>query len=55
MITNKWLLACLKSIPDPTGSQGSAGAVLLSKVSGDDKSKYAISSNDLQLHIKKKR
>ena len=43
------LVSVLKAIPDPTGiSQGSAGAVfLLSKVSGDDKSKYAIfSSND---------
>ena len=38
------LVSLLKSIPDPTGiSQGSAGAVfLLSKVSGDDKCKYAI-------------
>ena len=41
------LVSILKSIPDPTGiSQGSAGAVfLLSKVSGDDKCKYAIFSN----------
>lgn len=38
------LVSVLKSIPDPTGiSQGSAGAVfLLSKISGDDKCKYAI-------------
>jgi hypothetical protein len=38
----------LKSIPDPTGiSQGSAGAVfLLSKISGEDKCKYAIFSNE---------
>ncbi len=38
------LVSLLKAIPDPTGiSQGSAGAVfLLSKVSGDDKCKYAI-------------
>ncbi len=38
------LVSVLKAIPDPTGiSQGSAGAVLLlSKVSGDDKCKYAI-------------
>jgi tetratricopeptide (TPR) repeat protein len=44
------LVSVLKAIPDPTGiSQGSAGAVfLLSKVSGDDKSKYAIfSANDI--------
>ena len=40
------LVSVLKSIPDPSGiSQGSAGAVfLLSKVSGDDKCKYAIFS-----------
>lgn len=40
------LVSVLKSIPDPTGiSQGSAGAVfLLSKISGDDKCKYAIFS-----------
>ena len=38
------LVSVLKAIPDPSGiSQGSAGAVLiLSKVSGDDKCKYAI-------------
>jgi len=38
------LVSVLKSIPDPTGiSQGSAGAVLLlSKISGEDKCKYAI-------------
>ncbi len=38
------LVSVLKSIPDPSGiSQGSAGAVLLlSKISGDDKCKYAI-------------
>lgn len=44
------LVSVLKSIPDPTGiSQGSAGAVfLLSKISGDDKCKYAIfSTNEL--------
>lgn len=43
------LVSVLKSIPDPTGiSQGSAGAVfLLSKISGDDKCKYAIFSNDV--------
>ncbi|MBF2707689.1 tetratricopeptide repeat protein [Flavobacterium soyangense] len=42
------LVSVLKSIPDPTGiSQGSAGAVfLLSKISGDDKCKYAIFNND---------
>lgn len=42
------LVSVLKSIPDPTGiSQGSAGAVfLLSKVSGDDKCKYAIFSSN---------
>ena len=41
------LVSVLKSIPDPTGiSQGSAGAVfLMSKISGDDKCKYAIFSN----------
>lgn len=40
------LVSLLKAIPDPTGiSQGSAGAVfLLSKISGDDKCKYAIFS-----------
>ncbi|TDD97966.1 tetratricopeptide repeat protein [Flavobacterium cellulosilyticum] len=42
------LVSVLKSIPDPTGiSQGSAGAVfLLSKISGEDKCKYAIFSNE---------
>jgi tetratricopeptide (TPR) repeat protein len=41
------LVSVLKAIPDPTGiSQGSAGAVfLLSKVSGDDKCKYAVFSD----------
>jgi hypothetical protein len=40
------LVSVLKVIPDPTGiSQGSAGAVfLVSKISGDDKCKYAIFS-----------
>ena len=44
------LVSLLKSIPDPTGiSQGSAGAVfLMSKISGQDKCKYAIfSTNEL--------
>ena len=42
------LVSVLKSIPDPTGiSQGSAGAVfLLSKISGNDKCKYAVFSNE---------
>ncbi|AOW10101.1 tetratricopeptide repeat protein [Flavobacterium gilvum] len=42
------LVSVLKSIPDPTGiSQGSAGAVfVLSKISGDDKCKYAIFSTE---------
>lgn len=42
------LISVLKSIPDPTGiSQGSAGVIfLLSKISGDDKCKYAIFSNN---------
>ena len=41
------LVSVLKAIPDPTGiSQGSAGAVfILSKVSGDDKCKYALFSS----------
>ena len=41
------LVSVLKAIPDPTGiSQGSAGAVfILSKISGEDKCKYAIFSN----------
>ena len=41
------LTSLLKAIPDPSGiSQGGAGAVfLMSKVSGDDKCKYAIFSN----------
>lgn len=41
------LVSILKAIPDPTGiSQGSAGAVfLLSKISGDDKCKYALFNN----------
>ncbi len=40
------LVSVLKAIPDPTGiSQGSAGAVfILSKISGDDKCKYAVFS-----------
>ncbi len=43
------LVSVLKSIPDPTGiSQGSAGAIfLLSKISGNDKCKYAVFSNEL--------
>jgi tetratricopeptide (TPR) repeat protein len=43
------LVSVLKSIPDPTGiSQGAAGTVfLLSRISGEDKCRYAIfSSND---------
>ena len=42
------LVSVLKSIPDPSGiSQGSAGAVfLMSKISGDDKCKYAIFSTN---------
>ena len=38
------LVSVLKAIPDPTGiSQGSAGAIfILSKISGDDKCKYAV-------------
>lgn len=42
------LVSVLKAIPDPTGiSQGSAGAVfILSKISGDDKFKYAVFSSD---------
>lgn len=50
------LVSVLKAIPDPTGiSQGSAGAVfLLSRISGDDKSKYAVfSSNELALAYQK--
>lgn len=49
------LVSVLKAIPDPTGiSQGSAGAVfILSKISGDDKCKYAIfSSADLATKYK---
>jgi hypothetical protein len=40
------LVSVLKAIPDPTGiSQGSAGALfLVSKISGEDKCKYAIFS-----------
>ncbi|WP_140485750.1 tetratricopeptide repeat protein [Flavobacterium sp. GSA192] len=51
------LVSVLKSIPDPTGiSQGSAGAVfLLSKISGDDKCKYAIfSTKELAASYKSK-
>jgi hypothetical protein len=42
------LVSVLKAIPDPTGiSQGSAGAVLLlSKISGEDKCKYAVFSEE---------
>ena len=50
------LVSVLKVIPDPTGiSQGSAGAVfLLSRISGDDKSKYAIfASNEQALAYQK--
>ena len=49
------LVSVLKAIPDPTGiSQGSAGAVfILSKISGDDKCKYAVfSSADLATKYK---
>jgi tetratricopeptide (TPR) repeat protein len=44
------LVSVLKSIPDPTGiSQGSAGAIfLLSKISGEDKCKYAVFSSNEQ-------
>lgn len=50
------LVSVLKSIPDPTGiSQGSAGAVfILSKISGEDKCKYAIFSNEVQASEYKK-
>lgn len=51
------LVSVLKAIPDPTGiSQGSAGAVfILSKISGDDKCKYAVfSSADLANVYKEK-
>lgn len=43
------LVSVLKSIPDPTGiSQGTAGAVFLfSRISGDDKCKYAIFSKEI--------
>lgn len=50
------LVSVLKAIPDPTGiSQGSAGAVfILSKISGDDKCKYAVFSKaDLASEYKK--
>jgi hypothetical protein len=50
------LVSLLKAVPDPTGiSQGSAGAVfLLSRISGDDKSSYAVfSSNELALDYQK--
>lgn len=42
------LVSVLKSIPDPTGiSQGSAGAVfIVSKISGEDKCKYAVFSKE---------
>jgi len=42
------LASVLKAIPDPTGiSQGSAGALfLMSKISGEDKCKYAVFSNE---------
>jgi hypothetical protein len=51
------LVSVLKSIPDPTGiSQGSAGAVfLLSKISGEDKCKYAIFSNETLANEYKKK
>ena len=44
------LVSVLKSIPDPSGiSQGSAGAVLLlSKIAGNDKCKYAIFKTEKQ-------
>ena len=50
------LVSVLKAIPDPTGiSQGSAGAVfLMSKISGDDKCKYAVfTSNETALEYQK--
>lgn len=42
------LVSVLKAIPDPTGiSQGSAGAVFLaSTISGDDKCKYVVFTNE---------
>ena len=49
------LVSILKAVPDPTRiSQGSAGAVfLLSKISGNDKCKYAIFNNkELALEYK---
>jgi hypothetical protein len=37
------LVSLLKAIPIPRNQPGSAGAVfLLSRISGDDKSKYAV-------------
>ncbi|WP_308443148.1 hypothetical protein [Flavobacterium sp. UMI-01] len=50
------LVSVLKAIPDPTGiSQGSAGAVfLMSKISGDDKCKYAVfTSQEASLEYQK--
>jgi tetratricopeptide (TPR) repeat protein len=50
------LVSILKAIPDPTGiSQGSAGAVFLfSKITGDDKCKYALfTSKENALEYKK--
>ncbi len=49
------LVSVLKAIPDPTGiSQGSAGAVLiLSKISGDDKCKYAVFTDKERAQIYK--
>lgn len=53
------LTSLLKSIPDPTGiSQGAAGGVfLLSTISGEDKSKYAVfaSNIDAENYIKTKK
>ncbi len=54
--TSNSLVSILKAIPDPTGiSQGSAGAVfLLSKITGDDKCKYALfTSKENALEYKK--
>lgn len=53
------LTSLLKSIPDPTGiSQGAAGGVfLLSTISGEDKSKYAVfsSQNEAENYTKTKK
>jgi hypothetical protein len=48
------LVSLLKAVPDPTGiSQGLRAVFLLSRISGDDKSSYAVFRQMLALDYQK--